>query len=673
MKNLGLASKIILIVASSVSLILLAVFSYLAVSNRNKDINTAYSNSASIAEQNASRIKTELEATLIATRTMTQALSTYETFPVEDRRQICDDILYKIVEENSNILSAWVCFEPNALDGLDAKYANTSTSDETGRYLPCFTRADGKIDFYVLSTYDDKEQNDYITIAAESGTEAIMEPTEYTVQGQTILMTDFCIPIKNAAGTIVGVAGLDVTMESLNSMDFNSGDYSSGKVSLLSNGGLYVINNNQEAIGKPISDVLSDGTMAEGIQNAAKSGNTYVAVGDAENSGEKRLITMVPVKLGDTVTPWSSGYSVAMSEITAQSNANMLLLVILFLVVIAAIVIAIRFSIVKLIKRPLADLVTVTEKQVEGDFTSNIQTNRRDELGVLFTSLNIVNNKMNDFLLDLKRASDQVAAGAKQIADSSISLSQGATEQASSIEQLTASTEEVSSQTNLNAENANRANTLAESTKTYAESGNKQMRVLLQAMKDLNTSSGNISNIIKVIDDIAFQTNILALNAAVEAARAGQHGKGFAVVAEEVRNLAVKSADAAKEIAEMIETSIQKTNNGSDIANETATALTSIVTEVNMLSGLVQEIAVASNEQASAIAQINSGIVQVSQVVQGNSSAAQQSAAASEELSGQADSMQEEISYFKLRENASDLSESTVSQQQEIRDQELNG
>ncbi len=292
------------------------------------------------------------------------------------------------------------------------------------------------------------------------------------------------------------------------------------------------------------------------------------------------------------------------------------------------------------------EIVANLQKIANGDLSLDVQP--RDDQDQIRTALQKLSLDLNNIVGQIQSAGEQINSASGQVADSSQNLSQGTTETAAALEEISSSMSEMASQTKQSAENANQASQLAIEASSAAEKGGQHMSGMVSAMSEINDAGQNISKIIKVIDEIAFQTNLLALNAAVEAARAGQHGKGFAVVAEEVRNLAARSAKAASETAELIEGSVEKTKNGTHIAEQTSSSLQEIVNLVTKVTALVAEIAAAGNEQAQGITQVNQGLGQVDLAVQGNTATAEESAAAAEELSSQAEQLRFMLSRFTL-------------------------
>jgi methyl-accepting chemotaxis protein len=304
---------------------------------------------------------------------------------------------------------------------------------------------------------------------------------------------------------------------------------------------------------------------------------------------------------------------------------------------------------------PIKEAQTVLEKMAVGDLTQSITGDYQGDHALIKDAINNTLTSLNQILEEVADVSDNVSASAVQLNSASQNLAEGSQEQAASVEEITASVHETDQQIRQNAENTSTANTLVSETNEAAGTGQSEMKNLTLAMNAINESAQNISKIIKVIDEIAFQTNILALNAAVEAARAGQHGKGFAVVAQEVRNLAGRSAQAAKETAELIDNSNKKATDGVQIAERTGTALEHVVKNVQKVKNIMNEIAVANKEQTQAMGQINEGMGQINTAVQNISSQSEETASAATQLSAQSDNLKAQLAKFKLLSNNNNL------------------
>lgn len=299
---------------------------------------------------------------------------------------------------------------------------------------------------------------------------------------------------------------------------------------------------------------------------------------------------------------------------------------------------------------PMQILIMILEQLKEGRLDVHCTIPYKGAYLQMQDALNASISAFNSLLGNVKIAASEVSAGAKQVSGASQTLSQTSAEQASAVEQVTTSITELSAQTRENAAQSAQASHLASETKSHADSGNVSMQEMLEAIDNIGKSAQNISKIIKAIDGIAFQTNILALNAAVEAARAGQYGKGFSVVADEVRNLATKSANAAHETAELIETSVQKVKTGMEIAEQTAEKFAVITANTAQVANFLEIIGDSSNQQASAISQIDQAIQQIANSTQNNSATSEETAASSEELSGQAQTLLNAVNRFRLSE-----------------------
>ncbi|MEA4987163.1 MAG: methyl-accepting chemotaxis protein [Anaerovorax sp.] len=444
-------------------------------------------------------------------------------------------------------------------------------------------------------------------------------------------------------------------------------------------------------------NVIEDAKNDSSLQALADLTKNYmlkreVGSGSYSYDGENLVSGFAPID----GSPWIVVMEIQEHEVLKEVNAlrNLLLILCLAAIIAGAII---TYFVSNKISKPIKKVTVAAQEIANGNFDVTLTVNTKDEVGQLANAFNLTIQQLlnyqgyideisdalskvsqGDLMIELQRdyvgqfiklkenmqslllnlnatflqmnqSADQVASGSEQVANGAQALSQGATEQASSIEELSASISEITSEIQQNADNAKTASGMAELAGKELNKSNDDMKHMLEAMNEITLKSNEISKIIKVIDDIAFQTNILALNAAVEAARAGAAGKGFAVVADEVRNLAGKSAEAAKSTTTLIEETILAVENGSAIAERTAHSLESSEQVAKEAVGIIDTIAQASNQQASSISQVNLGVEQISAVVQTNAATAEESAAASEELSSQSNLLKGLISKFKLK------------------------
>ena len=590
------------------------------------------------------------------------------------------DSLQSALTDNKDLVGAGIFFEPYGFSDNVSDYAVYMSAEDLDKK---------SVMAYQYSFYKDSS---WYNGAKESGDMVLTDVYSDTLHPE-IQMISLGNPITDENNQFVGAVILDINTKVFSTIQQTDARFPSLATNILDANGSFLYSMKEKAIGKKLEEVLDKDTYEMLRQNMDKEEAFTATVVNAVGVKERMYFRPLTIH-GSTL--WSM-ISIADSEFMAARN-QLILMCALFSVVGLLILIAISFFLIKRALNPLQGIALAGKAVAEGNFDVKVSYDRQDEIGdlaaaiqsvmqhvreiisdlsdklselakgnfrvslenteqypgayrPLLNSLQEISNDLNKTMVEIKTSAREVNAGAEQVSSGAQGLSQGATEQASSIEELSATVNDISEHIKKTAENTRLANTEAQNAGKEVSHSDKQMQQMKAAMENINQKSGEISKIIKTIDDIAFQTNILALNAAIEAARAGVAGKGFAVVADEVGNLAQKSANAAKDTTMLIEETLQAVEQGTVLADSTAESLQRVVTGAGKVTELVNQIAEASVEQSRAVEQVSTGIDQISSVVQSNTATAEESAAASEELSGQANILNELVGRFQLKED----------------------
>jgi methyl-accepting chemotaxis protein len=544
---------------------------------------------------------------------------------------------------SDDLVGSALTFEPNAFDGKDSEYADKKPEYEaSGRYMPYYTRGQGNavnVEPIVFSTKE--AENEWYTVPQKTLKVFFTEPYAYPIMGKEVQMASLVAPIV-IDGKFIGVGSADFQLTRLGEILARQKTVESGSLSLLSNGGMYASHPLAARNGKQADD------MPAAALDAVRTGKAY-----RFETRDGMVHVLAPLVLHPDIPPWSVKLSFPRSVATAPARELMAYTAVAS---VACAIIAALVLVMVLINllRPLRALARTMEDLASGnaDLRARLHVQGKDELAAIGHGFNEFVEKIQSVLLRVRNTAEHVSIASTEISQGNADLSSRTEQQAGSLEETAASMEELTGTVRQNAENARQANQLAASASDVASRGGQVVANVVDTMDSINDSSRKIVDIISVIDGIAFQTNILALNAAVEAARAGEQGRGFAVVASEVRNLAQRSAAAAKEIKELINNSVERVELGTRLVGDAGKTMEEVVSAVQRVTDIVSEISAASEEQDTGIAQVNNAIVEMDGVTQQNAALVEQAAAAAEGLKQQAAQLVTLVGEFTLDDGA---------------------